>query len=162
METNEEDLGKVYPLGDQASAVLDALRLSLAESGAEEILRIRRARYRAFRIKVRSSSVPRPVKRSSKARTSLPAEAWPRPTSAATLRQNSSKRSVIHHALPARARAAPDAVEPNPRAQGHSNIPATSPCSVEGRVRRTERGEVLFTEYGCPGRPYCRYPASRP
>ena len=33
----EEDEGRVYPMSDQASSVLDALRLSMEEAGIEEI-----------------------------------------------------------------------------------------------------------------------------
>ncbi len=130
--------GRAYPASNQASSVLDALRLSLAEAGGEEVVGFRVARLSGEMAATAQDG------RVARGRCAL---------------------------LATGGLAAPDlgaADAPFVRALGHRftrRFPALSPLETEpvSALRglraqcaltlgdRTERGELLFTEYGVSG-----------
>ncbi|MGI6172646.1 MAG: NAD(P)/FAD-dependent oxidoreductase [Christensenellales bacterium] len=152
VETFEEDGGRVYPMGEQASSVLDALRLSLAEQDIEvqtecEVSRIA-AQKGGFSLRCEKGDAVF-------ARRVIVSAGGPASQNLGGTNLGTKLLAPLGHAslpcLPALVQLKTE-TEPIRALKG---IKYTGEISilVDGQVRRTETGEVLFTEYGVSGPP---------
>lgn len=146
----EEDEGRVYPMSDQASSVLDALRLSMEESGIEEICdfevsALTRARdgYRLTAKDNRQIIAKRVV---------CAAGGLASPSLGGSASGYHLLESCGHELSPrfpalVQLKANPDLTRPLKGIKYSGEIDLL----VNGQIRRTETGEILFTEYGLSG-----------
>ena len=145
-----EASGRVYPMSGQASSVLDALRLSLAEAGIEEICEFEATALeragKGWRIRAKDGRT------AHARRVILAAGGMTAPSlggSASGYRLLEALGHRVTPRLPAlvQLKTDPAAV----RALKGIKYDGQIDILVDGRVMRSETGEVLFTEYGLSG-----------
>mgnify|MGYP002412740963 CR=1 FL=1 len=145
-----EDAGRAYPMSDQASSVLDALRLSLQEAGVPEICdceltELRRAPG-GFRLTARDGRT------ASAARAILATGGLSAPSlggSESGFRIAAALGHAVEKPFPSLVQIRTE-TEPI-RALKGIRVQAELAIEVGGRELRRERGEVLFAEYGLSG-----------
>ena len=145
-----EDDGRVYPLSGQASSVLDALRLSLAERGVAEICEFEAVSLekagKLWRVRAKDGREAR-AKRVIVAVGGMTAPSLG--GSASGYRLLEALGHKVTPRLPAlvQLKTDPAAVRPLKGIRYDGQIDML----VDGRLIRSETGEVLFTEYGLSG-----------
>ena len=131
--------GRAYPASNMAASVLDALRLSFAEAGGEEVTGFR-VRSLSRELVATGGGRPHRAGRCALLATGGPcrALAWGRRTRPLSRRSATASPAVSRRSRRWRA-------EPVPALKG---LRAQCVLTMEGR---RERGEILFTEYGVSG-----------
>ena len=142
--------GRVYPLSGQAASVLDALRLSLSERGVEEICEFEAASLekdgKAWRIRAKDGRAAH-AKRVIVAAGGMTAPSLGGSASGYRLLEALGHRATPRLPALVQLRTDPAAV----RALKGIKYDGPIDILVDGRVMRSETGEVLFTEYGLSG-----------
>ena len=146
----EEEDGRVYPMSDQASSVLDALRLTLEENGVEEIcdfeaVSLTRARdgYRLTAKDDRQLIARRIICSAG----GLTAPSLGGGASGYQLLESCGHELTPRFPALVQLKSDPELTRPLKGIKYTGKIDLI----VDGRVRRTEEGEILFTEYGLSG-----------
>ena len=147
---NEEYGGRVYPLSDQASSVLDVLRSSMQEKGVEEICDFEVSAITRAKAGYRLSS--KDGRQVIARRVICSAGGMTAPTlggssSGYKLLESCGHRSTPRFPALVQLKTDPALVKPLKGMKYTGDIDIL----VNGRLRRTESGEVLFTEYGLSG-----------
>jgi len=150
VHSREESEGRVYPMSDQASSVLDALRLSMEESGVEEICdfevsSLTRSRD-GYRLTARDS------RQIIAKRVICAAGGLASPSLGGSGTGYRILESCGHELTPrfpalVQLKCNPDLTRPLKGIKYSGDIDLL----VNDRVIRTETGEILFTEYGLSG-----------
>ena len=146
----EEDDGRVYPMSDQASSVLDALRLSMEESGVEEICdfevsSLTRARD-GYRLTARDG------RQIVARRVVCAAGGLASPSLGGSASGYKLLETCGHELTPRFPALTPLKANPEyTRPLKGSKYTGKIDLLTDGRLRRTETGEILFTEYGLSG-----------
>ncbi len=146
-----EDSGRVYPMSGQASSVLDALRLSLAEAGVEEICECEAVSLEPgpfWRIRAKDGRTI------CARRVILAAGGMTAPSlggGASGYRLLEALGHRVTPRLPALVQLKTDPVAV--RALKGIKYDGQIDILVDNRLMRSETGEVLFTEYGLSGPP---------
>ena len=147
---NEEYGGRVYPLSDQASSVLDVLRSSMQEAGIEEICdfevcAVTRAKQ-GYRLTAKDE---RQIiaRRIICAAGGMTAPSLGGSTSGYNLLESCGHRSTPRFPALVQLKSDPALTKPLKGMKYTGDIDIL----VDGHIRRTESGEVLFTEYGLSG-----------
>ncbi len=147
---SEEYGGRVYPLSDQASSVLDVLRSSMQEAGIEEICdfevcSITRAKQ-GYRLSAKDERqvIARRIICSAGGMT---APNLGGSTSGYKLLESCGHRSTPRFPALVQLKTDPNLTKPLKGMKYNGSIDIL----VDGRIRRSESGEVLFTEYGLSG-----------
>jgi len=147
---SEEYGGRVYPLSDQASSVLDVLRCSMQESGIEEICdfevsAITRGRlgYRLTAKDERQLTARRVICSAG----GMTAPSLGGSSSGYRLLESCGHRSTPRFPALVQLKCDPALTKPLKGMKYTGSIDIL----VGGHVRRSESGEVLFTEYGLSG-----------
>ena len=146
----EEEGGRVYPMSDQASSVLDTLRLSMEEAGIEEICDFEACELARTKLGYRVSAkdgrqiVARRVicAAGGAASPSLGGSA-----SGYRLMESCGHESTARFPALVQLKANPEYTRPLKGIKYSGDIDLI----VGDKVRRTETGEILFTEYGLSG-----------
>ncbi len=146
----EEEDGRVYPMSDQASSVLDALRLSMEESGVEEICDFEAASVTRSREGYRITAKDNRQITAKRIICAAGGSASPSLGGSGTgYRLLESCGHELTPRFPAlvQLKANPEYTKPLKGTKYAGDIDLL----VGGRIRRTETGEILFTEYGLSG-----------
>ena len=147
-----EESGRVYPMSGQASSVLDALRLSMAERGIAEVCEFEAASLekigKLWRVRGKDGREARAR------RVIVAAGGMTAPNLGGSASGYKLLESLGHHITPrlpalVQLKTDPAAV----RALKGIKYDGAIDILVDGRLMRSESGEVLFTEYGLSGPP---------
>ena len=150
VHAREEEEGRVYPMSDQASSVLDALRLSMEEAGVEEIcdfevVSLTRAKD-GYRLTAKDS------RQLIARRVVCAAGGLASPSLGGSSTGYHLLESCGHELSPrfpalVQLKTNPEYTRPLKGVKYSGAIDLL----VNGQIRRTETGEILFTEYGLSG-----------
>jgi len=146
----EEDEGRVYPMSDQASSVLDTLRLSMEESGVEEIcdfevVSLTRAKN-GYRLTAKDSR-QLIAKRVICAAGGLASPSLGGSSTGYKLLESCGHELTPRFPALVQLKTNPEYTRPLKGIKYSGAID----LFVDGQLRRTETGEILFTEYGLSG-----------
>ena len=146
----EEDEGRVYPMSDQASSVLDALRLSMEEAGVEEIcdfevISLTRAKD-GYRLTAKDNRQI-VARRVICACGGLASPSLGGSASGYHLLESCGHELTPRFPALVQLRAKPEYTRPLKGIKYSGAIDLL----VNGQLRRREAGEILFTEYGLSG-----------
>ena len=146
----EEEEGRVYPMSDQASSVLDALRLSMEEAGIEEVCDFEAASLTRARDGYRVTAKDgRQVvaKRIICSAGGLAASSLGGSATGYKLLESCGHELTARFPALVQLKADPEYTRPLKGIRYSGGIDLI----VDGRIRRSEAGEILFTEYGLSG-----------
>ncbi len=149
--TTVEDDGEIYPLCGQASAVLDVLRLEAQRLGVRTMVGAEVSRIVAGK---RSFTVVHLGERTEAAAVVLAAGGKAMPQLGGGESGIRLATSLGHRLVPAYAGLVPLKTDcPYNRQLKGTKVDATVTLDIAGGSTRSQRGEVLFTEYGLSGPP---------